>query len=503
MKKIILLILDGFGIYDEYKGNAVKLANTPVLDRLMSEYPCAELSASGECVGLPKGQMGNSEVGHITIGSGRVTKQSLTLINDKIKNKDFFENDVLLNLIDHVNQNKSTLHLVGLISNGGVHSSTNHFYAALAMAKLKGVKNVCFHFITDGRDTPPKSAKAFIDNFMEKAASLNLGKISTIVGRYYAMDRDNKWERTAKAYNAMVYGVGNEFKNSSNCLEAHYRSSITDEFVNASIITGGSKINENDGVLFINFRPERMKQLIEAFTDQSFKIFNTVKFKNVKYASIFKIHKNVEFAYENEEIKNTFGEYLASLEYKQIRIAETEKYNHVTFFFDGGKELIDKNYFKVLVPSPKVPTYDMKPEMSAGDVTTEALKAIEEDFDFILVNYANPDMVGHTGNIKAAIDAIEICDFCVGKVEERAKENFYELVITADHGNAEYMLDKNDNPVTSHTTNKVPFIICDNKYKIAPEGELSDIIPTIIEMYEIKKPDEMTGKSLIVKDKEQ
>ncbi len=503
MKKIILLILDGFGIYDDYKGNAVKLASTPALDRLMTEYPCAELNASAESVGLPKGQMGNSEVGHITIGSGRITKQSLTLINDKIKNKDFFENDVLLNLIDHVNQNKSTLHLIGLISNGGVHSSTNHFYAALALAKLKGVKNVCFHFITDGRDTPPRSAKAFIENFMEKASTLSLGKISTLVGRYYAMDRDNKWERTAKAYNAFVYGMGNEFKSAENCLDAHYRSNITDEFVNASVITGGNKINENDGVLFINFRPERMKQLIDAFTDPSFRIFNTVKFRNVKYASIFKIHKNVEFAYENEEIKNTFGEYLASLEYKQIRIAETEKYNHVTFFFDGGKDLIDKNYYKVLVPSPKVPTYDMKPEMSAGEVTTEVLKAIDDDYDFILVNFANPDMVGHTGNLKAAIDAIEICDFCVGKIEEKAKEGFYELVITADHGNAEYMLDKNDNPVTSHTTNKVPFIVCNNKYKLEPEGELSDIIPTIIEMYEIKKPEEMTGHSLIVKDKEQ
>lgn len=500
MKKVILLIISGFGIYDEYKGNAVKLANTPVLDRLMSEYPCAELQASGERVGLPKGQIGNSEAGHITIGSGRVTKQSLSLINDKIKNKDFFENDVLLNLINHVNQNKSTLHLVGLLSNGGVHSSTNHFYAALALAKLKGVKNVCFHFITDGRDAPPKSAKVFIDNFMEKAASLNLGKISSIVGRYYAMDRDSKWERTAKAYNAMAYGMGNEFKNALNCLDAHYKSNITDEFVNASVITGGNKISHNDGVLFINFRAERMKQLVDAFTDQSFKVFNTVRYDNVKFASIFKIHKNVEYAYKDDEIKNTFGEYLSCLEYKQIRISETEKFNHVTYFFDGGKEFIDKNYDKVLVPSPCVPTYDMKPEMSVGDVTTEVLKAIDDDYDFVLANFANPDMLGHTGNVKAAIDGIEMCDFCVGKIEEKAKDNFYDLIITSDHGNAEYMLDKNDNPVTSHTINKVPFIICDNKYKVLPEGELADVVPTIIDIYEIKKPDEMTGKSLIIKD---
>ena len=500
MKKIILLILDGFGIFDEYKGNAVKIANTPVLDKLMAEYPCAELEASGEYVGLPKGQMGNSEVGHITIGSGRITKQSLSLINDKIKDKEFFDNNVLLNLIEHVNTNKSTLHLVGLISNGGVHSSTNHFYAALALAKLKKVKNVCFHFITDGRDTPPKSAEAFINSFMEKAAALNLGKISTIIGRYYAMDRDNKWERTVKAYNAMVYRIGNEFKSFTNCLEAHYRSNITDEFVNASVITGGSKISENDGVMFINFRPERMKQIIDSLTDESFNLFKTAKFKNVKFASIFKIHPNVPYAYENDEIKNTFGEYLSSLQYKQIRIAETEKYNHVTYFFDGGKEIKDKNYAKVLVPSPKVPTYDMKPEMSVGEVTTEVLKAIDEDHDFILVNFANPDMVGHTGNIKAAVDAIEICDFCIGKIEEKAKDGFYELVITADHGNAEYMIDKLDNPVTSHTTNKVPFIICNNKYQIKPEGSLQDIIPTIIDMYEISKPSEMTGHSLLIKE---
>ncbi len=500
MKKIILLILDGFGIYKDYEGNAVSRAKTPVMDRIMNDYPCTELDASGEAVGLPKGQMGNSEVGHMTIGSGRVTKQSLSLINDKIKSKEFFDNDTLEDLIAHVNENKSTLHLVGLLSNGGVHSSSNHFYAALALAKLRKVKNVCFHFITDGRDTPPKSAKAFIESFMEKASSLNLGTISTLCGRYYAMDRDNKWDRTAKAYAAMVYGRGNQFKSAANCMDAHYKSNITDEFVNPCIIEGGSKIKENDGVLFINFRPERMKQLIDAFTDPGFRVFETTKFRNVKFASIFKIHKNVPFAYEREEIKNTFGEYLLNLDFKQIRIAETEKYNHVTYFFDGEKEITDKSYSKVLVPSPSVPTYDMKPEMSAGEVTGEVLKAIDEDYDFILINFANPDMVGHTGKIGAAIDAIELVDFCVGKIEEKAKENFYELVITADHGNAEYMIDVNGNPVTSHTTNKVPFIICDNKFKLKSGGGLKDIIPTVIDMYEIKKPEEMTGESLIEKN---
>ena len=500
MKKIILLILDGFGIYPEYKGNAIKLANTPILDRLMSEYPCAELKASGEDVGLPNGQMGNSEVGHITIGSGRVVKQALSIINDKIKDKDFFDNETLLDVIDHVNENNSTLHLIGLLSNGGVHSSINHFYATLALAKLNKVKNVCFHFITDGRDASPTSGKDFINSFMEKASTLELGKISTIVGRFYAMDRDDRWERIQKAYNAFVYGIGNEFKSADNCMDAHYKSKITDEFVNASIIQEGKKISENDGVIFINFRSDRMKEMIDAFTDPNFSVFRTNKFKNVKFASLFKIHKNVPYAYEREEINNTFGEYLTSLEYKQIRIAETEKYNHVTYLFDGEKDLKDKNLSKVLVPSPKVATYDSKPEMSVADVTKEVLKAIDDDYDFILANFANPDMIGHTGNLNATKTAIEICDFCIGKIEEKAKNDFYELIITSANGNAEYMLDKNDNVVTSNTTNPVPFIICNNKYKIETEGSLKDVIPTLIDMYEISKPVEMTGHSLLIKE---
>ena len=502
MKKIILLILDGFGLRDEERGNAIRLANTPNFNKIKNEYNMIKLEASGEYVGLPKGQMGNSEVGHITIGSGRTTIQSLALINEKIKSKDFFKNEVLVDLMDHVNENNSTLHLIGLLSDGGVHSSINHFYAALALAKLKGVKNVCFHFITDGRDTLPKSAQKYIEDFMEKANKLNLGVISTIMGRYYGMDRDNRWDRTKKAYNAICYGIGNEFNSYSNCLDIHYKNNITDEFINPSIIKRGTYVKNNDSVLFINFRPERFKQLIDAFTENNFKAFKTIEYKNVKFASIFKIHKNVPYAYEREEIKNTFGEYLSSLQYRQARIAETEKYNHVTYFFDGEKEISDTNYTKVLVPSPEVPTYDLKPEMNVGLVTEEALKAIEEDYDFILVNFANPDMVGHTGNLKAAIDAVEICDFCLGKIYDKSKEYFYDLVITADHGNVEEMIDKNGNILTSHTTNKVPFIICNDEYKIKENGSLRDIIPTLIDMYEIKRPSEMTGESLIIKDNE-
>ncbi len=500
MKKILLLVLDGYGLRAEEKGNAVKLAKTPVMDNLMTEFGYSKLDASGEAVGLPKGQMGNSEVGHMTIGSGRTTLQSLAYINEKIRTKEFFENEVLLDLINHVIENNSTLHLIGLLSDGGVHTGASHFYAAIALAKLKNVKNVSFHFITDGRDMAPKSAKLYIENFMNKVQKLNFGVVSTISGRYYAMDRDNKWDRTKKAYNAMVFGIGNEFNNINNCLEAHYKNGINDEFINPSVIKKNTNIKDKDGVMFINFRPDRMKQLIDAFTEENFKIFKTMEFKDVKYASTFNIHQNVPYAYDTEEVKNTFGEYLISLEYRQARIAETEKYNHVTYFFDGGKEISNINYSKILVPSAQVPTYDLKPEMSVGSVTEETIKAIEEDHDFILVNFANPDMVGHTGNLQAAIDAIEICDFCVGKIYEKAKQFFYDLVITADHGNAEYMIDEAGNPVTSHTTNKVPFIICDKKYKVKETGGLKDIIPTIIDMYEIKKPEEMNGESLLIKE---
>lgn len=500
MKKVLLLILDGFGINDKERGNAIKLASTPNLDKLMSEYPVSELIASGEEVGLPKGQMGNSEVGHMTIGSGRTILQPLTLINEKIKSKDFFKNETLLNVVEHVNGNNSTLHLIGLLSNGGVHSSANHFYAALALAKLKRVKKVVFHFITDGRDTNPLSGKNFIKEFMEKANKLDLGEIGTITGRYYAMDRDNKWDRTKKAYDAICYGIGNTFSNYSVCMDEHYKRDITDEFINPSIITKGSTINENDGVIFINFRPERMTQLIDALVTPNFKMFKTKTFNNVKFASIFNIHKKIDYAYSLEEIKNTFGEYIDELEFTQARIAETEKYPHVTHFFDGGKDFSSTRCNKYFIESPKVATYDKMPQMSLGNVTTTTIKAIEEDYDFILVNFANPDMVGHTGNLKATIDAIEICDFCLGKIYESAKDHFYEIVVTADHGNAESMIDKDGAPITSHTTNKVPFILCNSKYKLKSDGTLKDIIPTIIDLYEIKKPDEMTGESLILKE---
>ena len=488
MKKIILLILDGFGIRKSEVGNAIKMSSLPNLTSIMSKFPVAELEASGEEVGLPKGQMGNSEVGHMTIGSGRTIKQPLSLIDEKIKNKEFFENDALLDLMDHVNENKSTLHIIGLLSNGGVHSSIDHFYASLALAKIKKVDNVIFHFITDGRDTLPNSGIKYINAFMEKATKLGLGTIGTISGRYYAMDRDNNYDRVKKAYDAIVYNIGNTFSDYNRCMDLHYKNNIGDEYINPSIITKGSNIKDNDGVLFVNFRPERIRELINALVDPEFNMFNTKKFKNVKFTSLYNVDDKVESAYSNEEILNTFGKYLAELDFKQARIAETEKYPHVTYFFDGGDELSDKNLYKILVPSPKVPKYDMKPEMSVVEVTYSVLDAMDDDFDFILVNFANPDMLGHTGNIPATVRALEACDVCIGKIYEKAQENFYDLVITSDHGNCEYMKDEDGNVITSHTTNKVPFVICNEKYKMKNEGTLKDIIPTLIDMYEISKP---------------
>ena len=503
MKKIVLLILDGFGINKSEQGNAIKKANTPVLDRLLNEYPNSELEASGLEVGLPKGQMGNSEVGHMTIGSGRVNLQPLTYINDKIKSREFFSNEKLNELMDFVNKNDSTLHLIGLLSDGGVHSSINHYYAALALAKLKGVKKVAFHFITDGRDTPVKSGINFVNEFMTKTKKLAIGEIATISGRYYAMDRDNRFERLQKAYDAMVYGRGNVFPSYESCFNEHYKRDITDEFINPSIITRGKEIKDNDAVLFINFRPERMKEIIDALTDKNFKVFNTKEFSNLKLLSIFNIHDKVDYAFDTEKPTDTLGRYIDALDFTQARIAETEKYAHVTYFFDGMKELNSNKCDKILVPSPKVATYDMKPEMSVGEVTETVIKAMEEDYDFILANFANPDMVGHTGNLQATIDAVEICDFCIGKIEEAANEHLYELIITADHGNSEKMLTKDGEMITSHTTSKVPFILCNKEYKLKSEGSLKDIAPTIIDLYEIKKPDQMTGESLIIKLEEE
>ncbi len=500
MKKIILLILDGFGIRDNDNGNAIKMSNLPNINKIMTEYPKSLLTTSGEDVGLPKGIIGNSEVGHMTIGCGRTIIQPYTMINNSIKDKSFFENDKLLDMIDHVKENNSTLHLIGLFSKNSNHSSIDHFYALLALAKIKSISNVMLHFITDGKDSALYGAKEYIDNFMSKVSKIGIGTIGTICGRYYAMDNDGNFDRVNRAYDLYVHNAGNNFSDYARCLDLHYKNNISDEYINPSIITKGSNIKDNDGVLFVDFRPERIDELITALTDESFNKFDTKKLNNVKYLALYSSTDKIDGAYTNESISNTFGKYLIDLDFKQARIAEASKYPHVTYFFDGAEELSDKNMYKFLIPSVNAARFDMKPEMSLAEVTNTVLSSIEDDMDFILVNFANPDMVGHTGNIPATVRALEACDICIEKILERASENFYDVVITSDHGNVENMKNEDGSINPCHTENSVPFIICNKDYKLKEYGTLRDVIPTIIDMYEISKPKEMTGESLIIKN---
>jgi len=500
MKKIILLILDGFGIRDNENGNAIKMSNLPNINKIMTEYPKSLLTTSGEDVGLPKGIIGNSEVGHMTIGCGRTIIQPYTMINNSIKDKSFFENDKLLDMIDHVKENNSTLHLIGLFSKNSNHSSIDHFYALLALAKIKGISNVMLHFITDGKDSALYGAKEYIDNFMSKISKIGIGTIGTICGRYYAMDNDGNFDRVNRAYDLYVHNAGNNFSDYSRCLDLHYKNNISDEYINPSIITKGSNIKDNDGVLFVDFRPERIDELITSLTDESFNKFDTKKLNNVKYLALYSSTNKIDGAYTNETISNSFGKYLSELGFKQARIAEASKYPHVTYFFDGAEELSDKNMYKFLIPSTNVARFDMKPEMNLAEVTNTVLTSIEDDMDFILVNFANPDMVGHTGNIPATVRSLEACDICIEKILERASENFYDVVITSDHGNVENMKNEDGSINPCHTDNSVPFIICNKDYKLKEYGTLRDVIPTIIDMYEISKPKEMTGESLIIKN---
>jgi len=498
MKKIVLLILDGFGLRQNENGNAIKMANLPNIKRIFEEYPVSELSADSEVVGLPKGVKGNCEVGHMTMGCARTIKSPLSIINDSIKDKSFFENDSLLDLMDHVSENKSTLHLICLLSDSNIHSSMDHLYACLALAKIRKINDVVFHFITDGRDTNT-SAKELIDKFMNKVSKLSLGVIGTICGRYYSMDNEGNYDRVAKAYDAMVHNVGNMFSDYARCLDLHYKNNISDEFINPSIITKGSNIKDNDGVLFVDYRPERIEELTSSLTDPSFNMFKTKPLKNVKFNILYSTDNKIDSAYTNEVITNTFGSYLADLGFKQARIAEAVKYPYVTYFFDGAETLDDKNLYKILIPSAKVPRFDMKPEMSTLDVTTAILEAMEDDFDFILANFANPDMLGHTGNIPSSVRALEACDVCIEKILEKAEENFYDLVIVSDHGNVELMKDTDGKVYTANSDSKVPLIVCNKNIKLKETGTLKDVIPTIIELYEISKPKEMTGESLIIK----
>ena len=506
-KLTMLMILDGFGKNSNSKGNAVKIANTPNIDKLISTSPTTEVFTSGLSVGLPEGQMGNSEVGHTNIGAGRVVYQELTRITKSIEDSDFFSIPEFNNAIENCKKNNSKLHIMGLVSDGGVHSHNRHLYALLEVAKRKDFENVFVHCFLDGRDTPPASAEAYIMKLEEKMKEKAIGKIATISGRFYAMDRDNRWERVEKAYDAIANGNGPKATSAVAAIESSYQKEIFDEFVEPTVICSSdkpiAKIEENDSVIFFNFRPDRAREITRTLVDPSFDKFE-IKKMNLNFVCMTQYDEtmpNVEIAFKSTALTNTFGEVISENGLKQLRIAETEKYAHVTFFFNGGEEKQYKGEDRILIPSPKVETYDRKPEMSAYEVTDKVIEAIKSaHYDAIILNYANPDMVGHTGNLEASVKAIEVIDECVGKVVEAVREQDGVVLITADHGNSEQMIDyKTGEPYTAHTTNPVPLILVGmSKFKLKP-GKLSDLAPTMLEIMGIDKPLEMTGESLLIK----
>ncbi|APM40649.1 2,3-bisphosphoglycerate-independent phosphoglycerate mutase [Clostridium kluyveri] len=505
-KPVMLMILDGFGISKIDNGNAVKAAYKPNLDKYFKKYPHTELEASGLSVGLPEGQMGNSEVGHLNIGAGRIVYQALTRITKSINEGEFFKNEVLNSAVDNAVKNNSDLHFLGLVSPGGVHSHTNHLKGLLQLAKQKGASRVYIHAFTDGRDVPPSSAYMYIDDMEKYIQKIGIGKIATVSGRYYAMDRDKRWERVELAYNALVYGRGNKAASAGEAVTNSYDNGKTDEFIVPTVIEENNKpvatIKNGDSVIFFNFRPDRARQLTRALNDNIFKGFKREKL-NLKFVTMTEYDatlENVYVAFNNEVYKNTLGEYVSKMGKSQLRIAETEKYAHVTFFFNGGVEAPNKNEDRELIPSPKVATYDLKPEMSAREVTSAVLDRLEQDkYDMIILNFANPDMVGHTGIFQAAKKAIEVVDECLGKIVSKILEKHGTVFITADHGNSEQMVDySTGNPMTAHTTNSVPFLyISKNSTELRKDGILADISPTILQVMGLEKPKEMTGKSLI------
>ena len=491
---LLLAILDGWGYTNKKIGNAIYYARTPNMDSYMRNYPHSFLKTSGLAVGLPPGQMGNSEVGHINIGAGRIVYQDSMRILKAIEDGSFFENPVLKKAMEIGRE--TTLHLMGLIGNGGVHAMMQHLYALLEMAKRNGVKNVAIHCFLDGRDTPPKSAAGHIKELEEKLKEVGVGRIASLVGRYYAMDRDNRWDRTKKAYELITQAKGRKAVNAMEAIKMAYENGETDEFVEPTVITG-DVVKDGDAVIFFNFRPDRARQLSHAFVDENFDKFERKKL-NIYFVALTEYFDGINAAFKKEEIKNTLGEIISKYGLKQLRIAETEKYAHVTFFFNGGREEPFEGEDRCLIPSPKVPTYDMKPEMSAYEVTDELIKRIQsKKYDVIIVNYANPDMVGHTGVWEAAIKAVETVDECIGKVVNAVLNNNGIAIITADHGNAEEMFDENGEPKTSHTTNPVPFIIIGAGNLKIKNGNLGDIAPTMLDLMGIEKPKEMTGNSLI------
>mgnify|MGYP004533753659 FL=1 len=493
MKKVLLCVLDGVGLSKIKDGNALINANKPNIDYLMKEYPNKGINASGTFVGLPDGQMGNSEVGHLTIGAGRIIYQSLELINRAIKDESFYSNESFLNAIRHAKENNSKLHIMGLLSDGGVHSHINHIKALLKLCKKEDFSNVYFHIFTDGRDTFKESSISYIDDLNNEINEFGIGKICTISGRYYAMDRDKRWDRLKRCYDVIVNNTGNKCDDYKKYITDSYEKGITDEFIEPVLIDESGKIEENDSIIWANFRPDRAIQILRSLVDPNFDGFDRKIFNNLYLTTMMYVSDDVksDIAFKKEIIDNTLGIYLSKLGKKQLRIAETEKYAHVTYFFDGGRDLDLNLCDRVLIPSPKVATYDLKPEMSAREITSNLLEKMDNNYDFIFLNFANGDMVGHTGNYDMTKKAIETIDEMIGKLYKKCMEDEYLFIITADHGNAEEMIDENGNVVTSHTTNLVPFIVTDKNLNIENVNKLSDIAPFILNYMNLNLPDEM------------
>lgn len=497
MNKIMLMILDGVGYKKEEYGNAFKQANTPNLDYIMNKYPYSFLDASEEHVGLPSGQMGNSEVGHMNIGAGRIVFQQLQLINEYIKNGVFYNNKELLSVIEHSKKNNSKLHIMGLLSDGGVHSHIDHIKALIKMAKENGIERLYVHAITDGRDTLPDSSLKYVEELESVLSNNQIGGIASISGRYYAMDRDNNFERIKKYYDVVINGNGTKYENAKELIESNFSNKVFDEFIEPGIIDSNGTIEENDGIIWANFRPDRAWEILSSITNPTFDSFESNKFNNIKLVTMMPVSDKVinTYAFKLDNLENTFGEHISKFGIKQLRIAETEKYAHVTYFFDGGVEKELPLCDRVLINSPKVATYDLKPEMSSYEVT-ERLLEVMNNYDVIILNFANGDMVGHTGVLESAKKAMEAVDYNIGLIYKKAQELGFTLLITADHGNCEEMLDQNGTVLTAHSLNKVYFIITDEKYKLK-DGKLGDIAPTMLKLLNLEIPTEMTGNILI------
>ena len=508
-KPVVLCIMDGFGYNQSDYGNAITAANTPRLDEIFKNNPMTYIGASGMDVGLPDGQMGNSEVGHTNIGAGRVVYQELTRITKSIQDGDFFTNDVFMGAIENCKKNNSALHLIGLLSDGGVHSHNTHLYALLELAKKNGLEKVFVHALLDGRDVPPSSGVDFVKELEDKLAEIGIGKIATVMGRFYAMDRDNMWDRVGMAYNAMVNREGIATDSALEAVKKSYETIdedgkyLTDEFVMPTVVNGADAISANDSVIFFNFRPDRAREITRTFVDPDFTGFQRKEFFPLYYVCMTQYDAempNVHVAYKPEALTNTMGEYLSKLGKTQLRIAETQKYAHVTFFFNGGVEAQFPGEDRILINSPDVATFDLKPEMSAYEVTDAVVEQVlSGKYDVIIINYANCDMVGHTGIFEAAVAAVEAVDECVGRLADAVAKMDGKMIITADHGNADKMVDENGDAFTPHSTNPVPVITVGSDYALKEGGKLCDLCPTLLDIMGIAQPAEMTGESLLIK----